>query len=241
MKEIYDHYLENTFGSYQPCKVKRAQFLFNYRRWFPQPGSGAKVLDIGPGRGEMLDVLAECGVTDCTGVDLSEEIVRFCRSRGFVCEWTDDTEAFLLRHENSCDLITVCDVLEHIDRNHTLPFLSAVRCALKPGGKAIFQVPNMAAEDAALYYYADFTHVAGFTELSLKQVLMTAGFSRCELHDYEVFCYGGIKEAAARLLRPFFYAWTRFRRRVIGSHCPNIITPVFFAVAEKGSGHENSF
>ena len=230
--EIYDHYIENTFGSAEPCPVKRAQFIYNYSRFFPKDKK-AECLDIGPGRGEMLDVLKSFGYQNSRAIDLSLEVTNFCRSRGFICEHVTDTLQYLHKHPSEFEFITLCDVLEHIEKNDVLPLLKGIFHSLKSGGKLLIQVPNMAAEEAALYFYNDFTHVTGFTELSIRQVLLASNFTDINSHPMEMFCYGGIKEFIAKIIRIFFHALTRFRRMMIGAHSPEIITPVFFTLAKK--------
>ena len=56
MNEIFDGYIENNFGEQKQCPVKKAQFHYNYKKFFPDVQQNPKCLDIGIGRGEMLVV-----------------------------------------------------------------------------------------------------------------------------------------------------------------------------------------
>lgn len=233
MNEIFDGYIENNFGEQKQCPVKKAQFHYNYKNFFPDVQQNPKCLDIGIGRGEMLSCLLEWGMTDVHGVDISPSVIHFCRSLNLPCELVADTGKYLHDHKGEFDYVTLLDVLEHITPQETLNFLRLIQLALKPGGRIIIQVPNMQAVDSNVYYYGDFTHCAGFTEHSLIQIFTTLKFSKYNIYPYEVFCYGGYKEFIAKMLRPFFHSFTRFRRKCIGAHCPEILTPVFFAVVER--------
>lgn len=232
MNDLFKNYIENNFSDRIQCPVKKAQFEYNYKKYF-QYNTDLICLDIGPGRGEMLSCMKNWNIKNFSAIDISPSVVEFCHSLNLPCEWVESSENYLKSKPEYYDIITLLDVLEHIPPSNTLHFLSAIYQALRPGGKVIIQVPNMQAEDATLYYYSDFTHCAGFTEHSFHQIFTTLKFSHFKCFPYEAFCYGGSKEFAAKILRPVFHFATKFRRKCIGSHCPSIITPVFYAVAIK--------
>ena len=54
--------------------------------------------------------------------------------------------------------------------------LSQIRQALAEGGTVVVRVPNMSNVLASFGRYGDATHVTGYTEYSLMQVLDQAGF-----------------------------------------------------------------
>jgi hypothetical protein len=58
--------------------------------------------------------------------------------------------------------------------------------ALQPGGKLIITTGNMACFTGLFSRYMDFTHETGFTETSLKQVLMLAGFTDIKYEPDEI-------------------------------------------------------
>ena len=55
------------------------------------------------------------------------------------------------------DFISAIDVLEHIPKNEIPEFLDLVRAALRPGGRFLCQVPNLAASYNPIFYM-DFSH-----------------------------------------------------------------------------------
>lgn len=233
MNELLQNYIEDSFGSHAPCPVKYAQFNRNYRRFFPATPGPERCLDIGIGRGEMLRCFRDWGFSNGHGIDISASAVNCCQAQGLPCELIPDTENYLRQHAQGFDIITLCDVLEHIEHDAVTGFLGAIREALKPGGTLIVQVPNMQSEVAALMFFDDFTHRCGLTEHSFGQLFAALNFADWRVYPYEAFCYGGCKEFLARILRPFFNGLTRLRRFAIGAHRPRIITPVFFAVAHR--------
>jgi len=66
--------------------------------------------------------------------------------------------------------------LEHIPKDIIIDFLSTLRAGLKDDGVLIVNVPQVAGLTTVYSRYIDFTHQQVFTEMSLRQVLMMAGF-----------------------------------------------------------------
>ena len=143
-----------------------------------------KVLDIGVGRGEMLSCMKEWGL-NYQGIDISPSKIRFCQSLKLNCEVIDDTIDWLHKNREEFEIITCLDVLEHIPKNETIEFLKAIRSSLKRDGKAIIQVPNLQSPFGYLHHFNDFTHLNGYVEHSLAQVLLAAKFERFEFFVFE--------------------------------------------------------
>lgn len=232
MQEIFDSYVENSFGEEKQAVFKFKQFEYNYKKYFPKD-KDAQVLDIGIGRGEMLTCFKEWGYKNYLGIDISPSTVRFCKSIGLNCELVKDSSKFLQENQNKYDLITLIDVLEHIPREHTVSFLKDLRSALKRGGVLIIQVPNLQAPDGQLHMYNDITHMVGFIEHSLQQVLITAGFKEFHFQGFEEFVDNRFKTKVKKILRSILWKKTRFERLINGNLNPKILNPVFSAIVRK--------
>lgn len=230
MKEIFDQYIENSWGEAKQSPARIKQFTFNYKKYFPA-SLEAKVLDIGIGRGEMLSCLKSWGYKDYLGIDISPDTVNFCQAIGLNCLQVADTTAWLQEHRQCFDAITLLDVLEHFKKDKLIEFLQALRLALKPNGVLIIQVPNLQAPDGYLHRFNDITHEIGFIEHSLQQVLIVAGFTNYFFCGFEELIFGS-KDAIKRIFRTFFWAYTRFTRIINGNLNPPILNPVFYAVAK---------
>ncbi|ERP30718.1 hypothetical protein CALK_2461 [Chitinivibrio alkaliphilus ACht1] len=68
------------------------------------------------------------------------------------------------------------DVFEHIPVDEAENMLSLLKNALVPGGTLVLRVPNMSNILGAYSRFIDITHVTGYTEESLQQLLTLAGF-----------------------------------------------------------------
>ena len=77
-----------------------------------EEGSPLKILDVGCGTGANLEMLSEFGVAE--GVDVSPEALSFCQARGLDKVKLGAAEA-LPYDDNSFDLATGLDVVEHLD------------------------------------------------------------------------------------------------------------------------------
>ena len=232
MKAIFDTYVDNAFGEHKQALFKIRQFEINYKRFFPMD-KVASILDIGIGRGEMLTCMNNWGYSNYLGVDISPSTITFCKSLGLNCMQVDDTTALLKENDNSFDLITLLDVLEHVKKENTIDFLNALNGSLKEGGVLIIQVPNSQAPDGQLHRYNDITHEVGYVEHSLQQVLIAAGFDKVEFKGFEEFVLGGWKESIKKYLRYFYWQYIKLTRTITGNLNPGILNPVFFAIVRK--------
>lgn len=229
MKEIFDNYIETSFDGREQVPFKLSQFNNNYRTWFPNDKSKS-VLDIGIGRGEMLTCMRNWGYA-YQGVDISPSTVRFCQALGLNCLVVEDTQSWLVENQGKFSLVTCLDVLEHVPRNQTIGFLKAIRASLTSDGQAIIQVPNLQSPFGYLHHFNDFTHVSGFVEHSLAQVLLAAGFKEMVFYGYEEIYKTGAKQSIQKAMRWVYHRAVRFLRALNSNPNPAILNPVFYVVA----------
>ena len=102
-----------------------------------RPAPGDKVLDIGCGPGDILELMP--GV-DYTGLDISEEYVEAARARfgdrgRFYCE--DIDSASLKTEPGTYDLALATGVVHHLDDQRARKLFELAAAALKPGGRLV--------------------------------------------------------------------------------------------------------
>jgi len=105
------------------------------RFWKPQTNP-ALILDLGCGTGGSFPLLRNWGVV--VGLDNSYIALRLARRRGMNRLVLGDAQ-LLPFGENRFDLVTVLDVLEHLDND--CQALREIWRVLKPGGAVVFTVP----------------------------------------------------------------------------------------------------
>ncbi|MEP6570785.1 MAG: class I SAM-dependent methyltransferase [Acidobacteriota bacterium] len=132
--------------------------------------SAARILDVGCGTGANLGMLSEFGAAE--GVDVSAEALSFCRARGLENVRLGAAEA-LPYDDNSFDLVTGLDVVEHLDDD--LGGLKEMRRVLRCNGRALVFVPAF----MFLWGVQDdiSNHRRRYTMNSLKREVTAAGFA----------------------------------------------------------------
>lgn len=130
------------------------------------------ILDIGCGAGKTMDMLSDFGTV--WGLDNSRKALSFCRKRGF--RRVRLAEAADTGFEgNFFDVITMLDVLEHIEENVALQEAKRI---LKPGGSLIITVPAYqwlwSSWDEVL------KHKKRYTKQDLGRVVKKNGFTIAE-------------------------------------------------------------
>lgn len=148
---------------------------------FTQPATTRrlKILDLGCGTGKNLEHFQQFGAV--FGVDGAKEALQFCRQRGLTQVKLADLEKKLPFADNSFDVITLLDVLEHIKEPMVL---QEVQRILKPNGLFIVTVPAFpwlwSAWDEVLH------HKRRYTRSRLVDVISGAGFKP----EYSSYVYG---------------------------------------------------
>lgn len=133
-----------------------------------------RILDAGCGTGLNLTILQEFGRV--FGADSSETALRFCRSRGIQNLALSDLHDLAVA-DDSFDVITALDVLEHADDD--VAAMHELWRVLKPGGSLLITVPAYgflwSEHDEALH------HRRRYAAYELRNKLAVAGFdvSRC--------------------------------------------------------------
>lgn len=128
------------------------------------------ILDIGCGTGFTMSLLSRFG--DVSGVDKSASAIDFCRKRGFSQIKKTDGNILPFRN-NSFDLITCLDVMEHVKNDKNM--LTEVKRVLKPKGYFIIFVPAFSFLWSKLDIRSK--HYRRYELYSFKKLLETSGFS----------------------------------------------------------------
>ena len=93
----------------------------------------------------------------------------------------NNLQSFLKENKNSFDFILMNDVIEHIEKEEIIDTLSLVLASLKKNGAVVIRTVNLKNRWGMAVRYIDITHTIGFTEESIKQVMLIAGFRNVSL------------------------------------------------------------
>ncbi|OIP28441.1 hypothetical protein AUK22_04215 [bacterium CG2_30_54_10] len=156
----------------------------------PLIGTGERVLDVGCGRGALGEAVRKLG-NNVTGIERHPDAVAGARSRLDRVIEADVTDFQTISEKlegEIFDAIIFSDVLEHLyDPVEILRSYSGL--FLKPGGRVLISVPNIAAwtQRLALFFgyfeYADTgimdrTHIRFFTRRTAKSLLRACGIEQ---------------------------------------------------------------
>lgn len=136
---------------------------------FLSPNKNLKILDVGCGTGYNIIALRKFG--QVYGVDIAEEAISFCKKRGLKNTFLIKKDQFPFP-DNSFDLITCLDVLEHIYRDDRE--LQTFHRKLSPGGNLIIFVPAFSTLWGGLDEKSH--HFRRYTKDQLKRKLELCGF-----------------------------------------------------------------
>ncbi len=161
----------------------------------------ADVVDVGCGRGEFLALLRGAGIT-ARGVDQNHEMVERCRARGFTVSKTDGLSFLLAASPGSLGGLIASQVVEHLQPDYLLRFLSAAADALRPGAPIVLETINPACWSAFFdSYIRDLTHVRPVHPDTLKFLVIAAGFSGAVVQWRSPYPGGGKLERLPDALR----------------------------------------
>ena len=158
-------------------KIQRHKLRFKFIQKFIKSG---KLFDLGAGWGHFMLAGKELGY-DVYGVEISEQPYLYCVNDLKLP--VDHIDFFEMDESKKFDLITMWDVLEHIDKAND--FLSKCSKLTKPGGYLFLQVPQIdsyfAKKHKDNWKMMGLDHVNYFGKETIKKILAKNGYELVEI------------------------------------------------------------
>jgi 2-polyprenyl-3-methyl-5-hydroxy-6-metoxy-1,4-benzoquinol methylase len=170
-----DYFLfENRFrGTEADIKDNLTQYL----KFFSQDN----VLDIGCGRGEFLELLAENNIK-AKGVDVYQDFVHYCKKKGLDVEQGDGLEFLRGVEDNSLGGIFLGQVIEHLDEDYLINLIELAWKKLKPGAWFIAETPNPTMLSTfSNSFYLDLSHVKPIHPETMRFLMSYFGYKDIEI------------------------------------------------------------
>jgi SAM-dependent methyltransferase len=139
------------------------------------------LLDIGCGRGELLELLKEEKI-NAVGLDLNESMVKRCNQRGLKAVQAEALSYLRKQPSASLGAITGFHIVEHIPFGFLLRLFEECYRVLTPGGVIIFETPdpeNLHVGSFSFYY--DPSHLHPLVPDVLAFAVENRGFDKAEI------------------------------------------------------------
>ena len=173
---------EHTFrGEREQIKLRAAHYLDTLADAGIEPGGEGVVLDLGSGRGEWLELLAEHGYHG-RGVDSNRGMLKASEDRGHEVVEADALDYLRAQPDGSFAAITSMHMVEHMPHAVVIQLLDEALRTLRPGGVLILETPN--PENVLVgscMFYMDPTHLHPIPPPLLQWTAQARGFERVEI------------------------------------------------------------
>lgn len=162
--------IKERLRAYQP-------FLENLKSIAPD----VQALDLGCGRGEWLELLAELKIS-AKGIDLDEGMLADCKKLGLAVEQGNALTLLSQQAEQSLSLISGFHLVEHLGNADLQTLIKEAHRVLKPGGLLILETPNTEnITVATINFYFDPSHLRPIPAKLLQFLTLHAGFARSKV------------------------------------------------------------
>ncbi|MBT3721641.1 class I SAM-dependent methyltransferase [archaeon] len=247
-KEDRKHiYGENYMVWGQEFKKNEKQIILSKRESFSLQLSflktyikpqGKKLLDIGTGKGYLLDVAKKQGY-NCYGLDISKYATKIAK-KNHKKIFTGDL--FSAKYKsNYFDVITATDLLEHIENPHE--FVKEVRRILKPGGYFFVITPNTDSFTRKIlgkkWYQYKYEHIIYYNKSSIKELFEKYDFKIQEISLNKKrfnFAYYSVyfrKYSLLGLEKIFLFFYDFLPQKIKTSYFNNFLTGELLLIAKK--------
>ena len=175
---------EEIFRGSEDLIRARQRIYLNILRQHPP------VVDLGCGRGEMLDLLREAGVA-AEGVDLDPAMVAHSQAKGHSVTQMDALQFLDGRPDMSLGAVFCAQVAEHFPYADLLRLLELCRTKLVPDGVLIVETVNPHSHRALKTFWVDLSHQKPIFPEVLIALCKSTGYKEalvqfpCETGDFE--------------------------------------------------------
>jgi len=166
---------ENRYrGSEQEIKKQQASYVSYFKK-------GGKVLDLGCGRGEFIEILEENGI-EAEGIDINGQMIEICRDKGLNCQKADILKKLAEYEDGTLGGIFSSQVIEHLSPSYLRRVIELAYFKLSPASHIVLETINSASVFSLVQiYFLDLSHQKPVHPQTLKFLLESTGFEKVEI------------------------------------------------------------
>lgn len=139
--------------------------------------TGGPVVDLGCGRGELVELLITRGI-EVWGVEMSPELVEFCRSIYLDVRLADAASALEDLQDGFLGGAALIHVVEHVTAQQLVELVALLARKVRPGGVVVAETPNPTSPYVFTHsFYLDPTHSTPVHPSYLAFLFRHAGFA----------------------------------------------------------------
>ena len=152
-----------------PAEIREKQ-----KRYLKELAGRGKVLDLGCGRGEFLELLKENNIP-CLGVEQNPAMAAALKEKGLPFVQKEVLE-FIREPGEAFFAVTAFHFIEHLAPDAAFALLNGLAARLQDGGLLVLETPNPASLASFLNFHKDPGHKTPWHPETLKFYLKQAGF-----------------------------------------------------------------
>ncbi len=180
VRRAWLRFLESHRGSRQEILTRASEYVEVFR------GAGP-VLDLGCGRGELLEALTQAGIP-AFGVDSDPAAVAECQRRGLDARVMDALEALAAQPQGSLGGVACVHLIEHLPAARWMKLFEHAARVLRPGGILAVESPNPETlRVGAGLFWVDPTHLRPVHPEAARFVAEAVGLELVEVRKLRPF------------------------------------------------------
>lgn len=180
VRRAWLRFLESHRGSRQEILTRASEYVEVFRGADP-------VLDLGCGRGELLEALTKAGIP-AFGVDNDPAAVAECQRRGLEARVMDALEALAAQPQGSLGGVACVHLIEHLPAARWMKLFEQAARVLRPGGILAVESPNPETlRVGAGLFWVDPTHLRPVHPEAARFVAEAVGLELVEVRKLRPF------------------------------------------------------
>jgi SAM-dependent methyltransferase len=153
----------------------------DYLRFFPGAETPGPVVDIGCGRGEMIEILLDAGL-EAVGVETDEGMAAVCREKGLKVDIANGLTWLEQQPDDSLKGVFCAQVVEHLFTSELQALVRLAHQKLRTGGVLIMETINPRSLHAlSNHFLADTSHIRPVHPETLRFICEHEGYRQIYL------------------------------------------------------------